>query len=409
MWIVQFALMILVCALVACAPRVVGVGTVEGGNPAAERVRVQVVAFDSQAGRPAHIVDSASASTTETVQNTRARLEVVEERNPATLPITFHLVALSSTPPAPVLGMEFVGDGAAFVRARVGSFVHLTRRQDQTAAAASFGAAATDSRRVGIATMARIRDGARDVPWEILPGDGRPCLPAVESVEGQPADCFDVESLSRRLLVAIATRIEPRVRKLPTLRALDHRLHFIPHMVHAGLEAAGLRARGFGLIYSTTVQGLAFSVRVYAPLSVLFHSADNVLRMSIDPVSSEITIGGTTVPWENGGRIAVEAGGPMGALAGPISDAVRSGLAEAELPPFQVGPFTLAAEEMLALAFNAVFGLPQSAGSQFVRVPEDFDALLLPDGEAGSNTLHRLPTATSDPVQVTRARIVLLR
>jgi len=392
-----------------CAPRVVGIGIVSSGEPISEQVRLLVVAFDSDAGRPEHVSDGISIAPTAARPNSRAELRVVEERNPATLPVAFHFVALGSTPPAPILGMEFAGDGAAFVRARLGSFLHLTRRQDQATAAVNFAAPAAELRRTGIATLARVRDGAREIPWEITQGDGRPCLPATAPVANQPADCFDLESLSRRLLVEVASRVEPRVRDVPTLRALDHRLHFIPHMVHAGLEAAGMRARGFGLIYSAAVQGPAFTVRVHAPLSVLFHNDGNVLSLSIDPISPPVTLGGAQIPWANGARIALEAGGPLGALAGPLSDAVRSGLSQVQLPPFQVGPLTVAAEEMLALAFNSVFGLPQAAGTQFIRVPTDFDVILLPEDGAGSNTLFSLATATSEPAEIERARILLLR
>src|SRR5690606_10776283 len=115
---------------------------------------------------------------------------------------------------------------------------------------------------------------------------------------------------------------------IPGVRVVGHSLLFVPRVSHPEFEAANRPARGFGYIYQANIVAPFVTFQVYMPVSFLFErDGPQDFLIHVDPITPELMVAGQTVQWQNPDRIALEAGGPVGLLAGPITDAIRKGLA----------------------------------------------------------------------------------
>ena len=342
---------------------------------------------DSGASKPARIRYDTAPN--EVYADVSVQLEITEERDPPSFPETYHFLAIS--PVNQTFGPLITPDNENFIKKHIGLVMYFQLSQGNAAESETYegnhiihGGIDFNGRRIGAAWLARVEDNDKFVPWQIEEEGGDfPCF---------GDDCFDMETLLTDLFLDISGKISEKVNTIPLVSVMAHRLYYIPSLWHSVLVASNIVAPGFGLVYAARVQVPLQTATVLVPLTFYFRRADDGTFYSIyiDPLSSEVLVAGTSVPWQNLDRITVYSDAVLGLFAGTLINKVKEGLAEVSLPEFAEGD--LSAEDALRFAIDIVTGgLPRKndAGVIVEPIPQNFALLIIPEEpeEAESSNL----------------------
>jgi hypothetical protein len=344
----------------------------------------------AQAGRPE----------TERVLDPAAQLQVQITGNPGpgNLQETYHFLQVTTL--AGQLDRGTSND-RSFVVQNIGSVIHLAARPEQ----ARVGGVANGLLHIGATWLAVVKDEFRVVPWQVQVGAAN-CF----DVQG---DCLDMQTFTHELFLSIATQISNTVgAEVPFGATVRHRLHYVPRVVHSGLEATGERARGFGLVYYARIEAPLTALDVYVPLSVLFiGEGSGVLadyRVAVDPLSFV----NTATRQESLDRVYVKGELAGGLAEGFVRDKIVEALRHFEPPRELLSrlPRGLSLETALAAGFAFIAG-PTPTSGQPLRVSSRYEAILLPDiNEAalGSTILWQREGNSGAVVEVQPVRLVFL-
>jgi hypothetical protein len=326
-----------------------------------------------------------------TVRNPAAQLKITITGQPNDLAETYHFVAFATDFASATGGVS--GD-RSYVTNRIGSVFHLhMRKGDNTVEATTNG-----SFHLGTALIAYQKPDDRVIPWRI-DSSATNCVPAGSG------DCLDLETITRSLLTTIATGVEGAVADhVPFGSVSRHQLHYVPHAQHDGIEAAGRRARGFGLIYHARIEVPGGGFEVFVPISFLFLDDVQSYRLVIDPMTQFGQLGAP----ENVNRVFVKADGIVGIAEGFVRDQIVAALGSISLPVLESG---VEFEQVVLLAFTTIAGRAHLQG-QPPRVSPRYEAILLPDEERtdhvfSSNVLWE-QLAGQAPREVRRVKLVFL-
>lgn len=326
-----------------------------------------------------------------TVRNPAAQLKVTITGQPNDLGETYHFLAFATDFASATGGVS--GD-RSFVTNRIGSVFDLhMRKGDNTIEATTNG-----SFHLGTALIAYQKSNDRVVPWRIDSGATN-CVPAGSG------DCLDLETITRSLLTSIAAGVEGAVAaNVPLGTVSRHQLHYVPHAQHNGIEAAGRRARGFGLIYHARIEVPGGGFEVFVPISFLFLDNVQSYRLVIDPMTEFGLLGAP----ENVNRVFVKADGIGGIAEGFVRDQIVAALGSISLPVLESG---VEFEQVVLLAFSTIAGRPHLQG-QPPHVSPGYEAILLPDEDRNdhvfsSNVLWEQVPGQA-PQEVRRVKLVFL-
>ena len=332
----------------------------DSGNGATQEiVRLSVTRGNLEAATAARLQTFQPGGVDRVWRNLAAQLNSEITNNPSHLGETYHFIAMSHDPDILSGGTS---NDRSFVLNHFGNFFHLAIGQADPPREG----ADTGRRNVGAAWLAAVDGNDRIIPWHIEPGS-QSCFPLGNA-------CFDMENLTHQLFNSIANSVS---NSFNPSSIIVERLHFVPHVVHQGLENSGTKARGFGFLFFAEVEVPTAVVDVVVPISVLFLNNVTDYNIVVDPLS----FGPNDNPGsENLDRVFVRGSFPANLAEGAIRDSVVSGIRSASLPEFISGvPF----ENALLTAINGAAGLPPRSGQPPTINPR-YEVILLPE-DAGSS------------------------
>ncbi|QJR13450.1 hypothetical protein [Usitatibacter palustris] len=353
------ALAMLAAALATSGCVGLATGTIAGRNDAGANIDMEgrLVANPDGSAR-ARLVTLTRPHTTLTEAD--YTLEILPGNGRVSPPQSYRMIAIFSQTD------DFSGGtdtGRAFMRDHLGAVATIFHNPSDTSTRIR---TSRDGRRhIGAAWLAAVQADDRRVPWRIEPG--------TNDCKAMPDgnDCFDMETLTRLVFDRVSDVVTTRVRDLGLGRIAEQELHYIPNIVHAGLEAGGRRARGFGLVFRVRV-GLVFQdAEILIPMSVLFLDDVRGYTIVIDPLGFDLR----DFDPENLDRI--HAHGPL-FQEGSVRDAVRDGIAAAAMPTLNGARF----EDFLVSMLEAVAGRPRITNG---RINPGYDVLLTSDRNTGGS------------------------
>jgi hypothetical protein len=331
----------------------------DSGGGAQDIVSLSVTRGNLEAATAARLVTFQPGGVDRVWRDLTGQLRSDITNNPSQLGETYHFVALFRSPDLLSGGTS---NDRSFVLNHIGGFFHFAIAQDDPPREST----KNGRWNIGAAWLAAVPQNSRVIPWHIEPGSQN-CFPLGNA-------CFDMENLTHRLFNAISNGIS---NSFSPSGIIVERLHFVPHVIHQGLENAGRKARGVGFLFFATVEVPTATVDVVVPISIVFLNNVNDYLIVVDPLS----FGPTDNPGsENLNRVFVRGSFPANLAEGPIRDSVVSGIRSAQLPEIIAGiPF----ETALLTAINGAAGLPHRSGQPPTISPQ-YEVILLPDDTGSS-------------------------
>ncbi len=220
---------------------------------------------------------------------------------------------------------------------------------------------------------------------------------AIPFTNSDPASLIDMSRLTRQIFNTLSNGIsealagDSRVRLGGNDGAGQFRMYFVPHITHTQLSPPNRNVKGFGYIFSFSIDLFVGPVRVgktdvHIPLSILFEpdtSLPGFYRVRMDPFSFT----GATTPPDNLPRIVV-----YGNFAEEVRTRIVSALSQ--LPQNTLDDL----ETQLSLLGDALsLQLPSER-----EIPENFDVFLVPETlPLNATVLNQvMPTASGIPVKL---------
>lgn len=358
--ILLFLFLLTACGKITVNGRVRGAPASGGG--AQNLVDLSITRGNLEAATAARLQTFQPGGVVREFRNLKAQLRSDITNNPAQLGEHYDFVAVFRDPDT---FKDGTSNDPSFVRNHFGRFFHLTIGQNDQPLESTD----TGHRNVGAAWLAAVDSNDRVIPWHIEPGSNN-CFPLGNA-------CFDMENLTHRLFMSIVNSLSDNFSPSSTI---VERLHFVPHVIHQGLENSGTKARGFGFIFFAQVEVPTATVEVAVPISVLFLNNVTDYTIVVDPLSFKSTDNPGS---ENLNRIFVHGSFPANLAEGPIRDSVVDGIKHASLPEIIAGiPF----ETAFLTAINGAAGVPPRSGQPPVINPR-YEVILLPE-DAGSSSFE---------------------
>jgi hypothetical protein len=337
-------------------------GTPDPGSGVSNLVDLSITRGNLEAATAARIQSFQPGGVVRDVRDLKAQLRSDITNNPSQLAEHYHLVAIFREPDT---FKDGTSNDPAFVRNHFGRFFHLSIGQNDQPLESND----TGRRNVGAAWLAAVDSNDRVIPWHIETNSSN-CFPLGNG-------CFDMENLTHRLFMSIVNALSDNFSPSSTI---VERLHFVPHVIHQGLENSGHKARGFGFIFFAQVEVPTATVEVAVPISILFLNNVTDYSITVDPLSFSDTDNPGS---ENLNRIFVHGSFPANLAEGLVRDKVVDGIKHASLPEIIQG---ISFETAFLTAINGAAGLPPRSGQPPVINPR-YEVILLPE-DAGSSSFE---------------------